>query len=1138
MAESTRDQIVGSAEGWLTKNVYADAGAGTGKTSALVDRIINLLLTEEIRPENIVAVTFTVTAASELRQRVREALEKRRFKMIEEKNIDLIPRINGCIESLDSAFIGTIHSFAQKLLTERPIEAGLPPVFEVSNPVESTQQFEQAWSEWIDGTALENSEFRSAVLDLQMLGLDNPLQELQDLANEFREDYDLVEAVAPLKANSGSKNVIKTLSAILSDLEDSLGYKSYCEDRKHVMLLYLDGTVKPIITTIKESLESDDRGEQLFAISLVTGLNANRGNQDGWNELEAGGPSALKEVKTLLKKAKDTGQEAREIIAEKAVVLVTNMVADMVLGFVKSQCDAGVIGFHDLLVLSCRMLEENPEVREDFRRQYTRILIDEFQDTDPLQLQLAILLSCRPGKQTPDSGRLFVVGDPKQSIYRFRRADLPQLSHMVESLQCERKVLDHNYRSHPEILKWVNNVFEPLFTNANDEKQTSVPVQADYDPLQPGLKSYLHASQPRVLIAGEDDNNANAFEAHVAQAKDIARLAASVGSGAWNVTQGTQVTRKSTYRDLAVLFPYRTVLPYIQDEFAALGIPYVLEGQAAPFESQVILDLFNCLAAIDDPTDQVAIVASLKSGVWGFSDQDLYDWVKAGHKFDYASGVPEINDKNSEGVLRIHEALTKFDLYHSQRHLYTTAGLIETIVRDRKVREVSALINNDENEIRLVDMFIEMARSMQNVGTGSIREFIRWVEDQTESEVKVAEGALANNEIDAVRMMTIYASKGLEFPIATIAGLEVASSSGGGKKSKKSLIKSYSGNPEVSVQLGSKPLGMRTSNHTTMKERESLFARAELDRLAYVASTRARDHLILNVHQSTGKGVGNTLGKSIKEKGGNKSTFPAFPLNKVDLTPTLNDARKCEKKVKRDIFDWSTASEWNERTSNAVHQSLNRGYTTPSQLANHDWGAIPKSDDNSENRELDSAQRGRAATRIGSAVHQVLQDINFDDTSDIQQLVTSAIQAWELEEDPANIEMKVRNTLEAPILQGVSESHIIHEAWVAAKIDDLNGNVLEGSIDLLIRHADDSFSIVDFKTDSVSGTDLEERAGQYEPQLGGYVLILESLKIEVARAILLFSDGGDEGGYRQFEIEDLVNAKNRAVSQAKIELGI
>ena len=1123
MTDTSRDQIVGIADGWLHKNVYAEAGAGTGKTSALVERIVNLLLSEEILPENIVAVTFTVAAASELRQKVREALERQRLALTQQGDTERIGRILNSIESLDSAFIGTIHSFAQSLLTERPIEAGLPPVFELVEPVQSEQNFDQAWSEWLE-VALDDRDFRAAVTDLQMLGSHDPLNELHDLALEFRDDYDLVEAAIPVKASENAIDVIDHLESILSDLNQSLAYASYCKDLDDPMLNYLDEKVAPIVRLITESLESKSSSEHVIAVTQVPEFKVGKtGRGPNWRKLP-GGENVLNEIRKLLVATWSSAVNAREIVGESALVLITNKIAEMTLQFADSQREAGVIDFQDLLVLSCRMLEQNSEVRADFQRRFTRVLIDEFQDTDPLQLKLAILLTSSPGKQTPDPGRLFVVGDPKQSIYRFRRADLTQLSTLVKSLKSERKNLSSNYRSHLDILDWVNDIFEPWFNTWPQE--TSFRVQAEYEQLRPGLKNYDRAVQPAVLMTG-DDSHAIVADARDAEAEEIAKLAISIGSGAWNVTRRNGHSRKSTYRDLTILFPRRAVLPFIARELTEAGVPYVLEGQTALFESQDIRDLTSYLAAIDDPTDQVAIVASLKSVIWGFSDQDLYDWAKTGRKFDYASGIDEVNDSDSDGAFRIHSALNTFHEFHTIRHLHTTADLLELVVRDRKLREISVLMKSDESGIRLIDLFIEMSRTMQNIGIGSVREFIRWVERQTESRTKVAEGALTNSEINAVRIMTVHASKGLEFPIVAVAGLQTSSTA----SKNKSLIKEYSGVPEISVSLGASELGIHTANHETMKGRDSDVGDAEHARLAYVAATRARDHLILSVHRTVRQG--STLAGMISVRDSVLQS-PAAKLELVDLSPVRSAAQRVGE-TNCEIFDWSTESEWVESTSASVKQALKRGYATPSQLATHEWETNTKPDDNSESRELDAAKRGRAATRVGSAVHQVLQDINFDDPSDIAQLVTSAIEAYELDEDPAGIELKVRNVLESASLQNVSESNSIHEAWIAAKIEP--GIELEGAVDLLIKHDDDSFTIVDYKTDRVKGEELLKRAAGYEPQLGGYALVLEKLDINVRNAVLIFANGGEDGRAIEYAVPDLEGAKRLALCKARAEIG-
>jgi ATP-dependent helicase/nuclease subunit A len=193
-SDAVRDRIVGLSDGSLDQTIYAGAGAGTGKTQALVERIANLVLLAGVRPENIAAVTFTKAAASELRQRVREELERRQAESGESAEGR---KFSKALDALDSAFIGTIHSFAQSLLQERPLSVGLPPVFELNDGVQGEAIFEEEWSKWLD-EALNDETFSDAVINAQRLGLRQPLGNLKDLALEFHANYDLVERFGEL----------------------------------------------------------------------------------------------------------------------------------------------------------------------------------------------------------------------------------------------------------------------------------------------------------------------------------------------------------------------------------------------------------------------------------------------------------------------------------------------------------------------------------------------------------------------------------------------------------------------------------------------------------------------------------------------------------------------------------------------------------------------------------------------------------------------------------------------------------------------------------------------------------------------------------------------------------------------------
>ena len=177
-ADGVRDRITGAGGISLDETIYAGAGAGSGKTQALVERIVNLIIHGGVQPGKIAAVTFTVAAASELMQRVREELEKRLDEEVVknggENPGDIQITLSNALDSLDSAFVGTIHSFAQSLLRERPLPVGLPPVFELYDAVQGDERFDEEWSSWLD-VELENPEFSAAVINAQRLGLTQPL---------------------------------------------------------------------------------------------------------------------------------------------------------------------------------------------------------------------------------------------------------------------------------------------------------------------------------------------------------------------------------------------------------------------------------------------------------------------------------------------------------------------------------------------------------------------------------------------------------------------------------------------------------------------------------------------------------------------------------------------------------------------------------------------------------------------------------------------------------------------------------------------------------------------------------------------------------------------------------------------------
>jgi ATP-dependent helicase/nuclease subunit A len=1121
-SDAVRDRIVGLSDGSLDQTIYAGAGAGTGKTQALVERIANLVLLAGVRPENIAAVTFTKSAASELRQRVREELERRQAESGESAEGR---KFSKALDALDSAFIGTIHSFAQSLLQERPLSVGLPPVFELNDGVQGEAIFEEEWSKWLD-EALNDETFSDAVINAQRLGLREPLGNLKDLALEFHANYDLVERFGELPKPTQTDKPDLVLEAVRSDLQSAYDLRSYCTNADDKLLTHLESAVMQTLRWIEEVQSADSDEENILALTQLPKLAVGGGRKGDWNSLE-NDDSSLEEVRALLKEAQVRLEQGRQSLGEATVVPLVNAVSQMVLGYARKRRDEGLLEFQDLLVLSCELLESDDEVRRYFQRRYTHVLIDEFQDTDPLQLKLAMRLTDRMNDSNetsaPTPGALFVVGDGKQSIYRFRRADLTQLEGLIWSLNADRLSLVKNYRSNPEILSWVNEIFEPWMNGP--EGTVPDPNQAEYTALQPGRDDYSTVEKPRVMIAGgpADGNTGIARES---ESEDLAKLALSVGAGDWDLPDKTGGMRKSDYRDLCVLMPRRTALSYLEDAFFKYDVPYVIEGQAPIFESQTVHELSNNLVAIDDPTDQVAIVAALKSTAWGCSDQDLYEWASVDRKFEYARTTYDPAEFEIDtGIHRVAAALAGLAKYHETRQAYSTPFLIEKFVRDRRLREIASLSNPNGDRGRLIDVIIEMSRSLQRSGNGSLREFVRWISKQAESSVKVAEGALSNSELNAVRVMTVHAAKGLEFPIVALMGLQVGVSAFKGN----SITKEELGQPIMAVRLGSADLGIATADFADRSKASKEADSAEQVRLAYVAATRAREHLVVSVHRS-GKDK-STLAAKIADWDALNTVSEPFDISSETTSPqpkpnwTPTDAQP---------FSLDNRKDWFDDLEAVVERAKYRGYVTPSELADHAMFAAPKPEDNTESTEWNTALRGRGGTDVGSAVHGVLQDIDFDDDFNLDELVAQAVEAYNIPDLKNDVALLVRNVLSSPSVAAATGENSWSEAWIAAEVEE--GLEIEGSVDLMVQHEDGTITIIDYKTDRVQGEFLEERARGYENQLAGYALVLEKMGMKVRRAVLVFANGGVGDTAREYVVDDLETAKEAALSKIRDEI--
>ncbi len=794
----------------------------------------------------------------------------------------------------------------------------------------------------------------------------------------------------------------------------------------------------------------------------------------------------------------------------------------------------GVAGFQDLLVWARDLLRDKADARGYFQGRYSRILIDEFQDTDPLQAEIAFYLAATAsapiGKadwyDLPlEAGKLFIVGDPKQSIYRFRRADIGVTQRVVDSGRLERLIIVQNRRSQSAVVDWVNAVFGELMVQegaqavrdgvqaafgdlmfqdeAQDEREQ--PTQAEYIPLKAHGEHQIGKGAVRVFGGASGDK---ADDVRIQQAKDVAAIIGRVGNLSV-YDKGKKCERAAERRDVCVLVRSRTGLGILERGLEDAGIPYRLEGGSLLFDTQEVRDMLNCLRAIDDPTDEVSVVAALRSPAFACSDVDLMRWRESGGWWDYlARGL---DDRARAAESPVGDGLVALRGYHRDRLGKSTAQLIAEFTRDRRLDELDLAEARPREAWRRRRFLLEEARARDAAGANTLNQFIRWAARQQEEGAQIQQPDMPDGDEDAVRIMTMHGSKGLEFPIVILLGLD---SAGGGSRGGAAVQFDKDKN-SVEVAFSK---DFRTPGYDALDEGEKRHSEAEAVRLAYVAATRARDYLYVSLHHRAvvKEGVAEPNDKVIA--GLIEGMSGDLPHSRLELSgaPALlvgDAAADSAIAARADDYDIDA---WRERRAAAIGRSSAALAVTATRVARNakdrpeDWGDIE--DKESEPDDERPWLAGRGGTAMGSAVHATLQSalelmsprLPLDAGADLRGLVAGYDAEIRRLADRHAAYYGVSDAGEVRRLAGDALAHeAVGEAlrarrrWseisVAAPLEvDGRQVALEGIIDLLYETDDGELVILDYKTDDVrSERDLERKRARYRYQGACYAYAVE-----------------------------------------------
>ena len=1121
----------------LDQTLFVEASAGTGKTASLVARIVNLVASGLTTLDSIAAITFTEPAAAELRDRVRQRLEE--TVMDECRSKEERGRCQRGITDLDQATLTTLHSFAAQLLHERPLEAGLPPGFETSDQVVAGIKFDEAWDAWLDETLEENSSLAPSLSLL--LNLRFSLANLKTLALAFHENYADMDNVSFDVAQLPDSGSARALAEQWPEAERLCQYsKTGAGDALFDHVQNLRSEISQIAQVEPATFIYYRR------LSRLSTIRTNRGRQPDWATDPQTGKNACAALKSLLRDLDTVVSDELTKAKSHALAKILEGLRLFVLGYARQRQVEGRAEFQDMLVWARNLLRDHLVVRDYFRQRFTHLLVDESQDTDPIQAEIVMFLAeavppdmdhqNRPRaweKILPQAGKLFVVGDPKQSIYRFRRADVEQMRRLQQRMQQaggHTLKLVQNFRSQPPVIEWVNHLFQLWMSESHTEEADSY-IQADYEPMTPQWQATAGSPVgPRVWALGDEETEGNTDQVRRQEATEVAALLKQILDQKWlkldrkaTETPGKEKYTPVTYSDICILMPARTALPLLERALEAADIPYRLEGASLVFQTQEVRDLLNCLRAIDNPADRVAIVAALRSPAFGCSDVDLLNHYEGGSSFDYLSQPGEGNNN------LVSQSLFILRQFHKARVWESPGTLVERFIRDRQLLEAATGHPRMREQWRRYRFLVEQAWQFTAAGGHSLREFVNWVSQQVAEGARVIETPVPETDDEVVRIMTIHAAKGLEFPVVVLAGIN---------SQRRNTVPAALFDRQrnvVGVGLGSGDHKFETPGYADLAEREKLLMVAEGVRLIYVAATRARDHLVLSLRRTANGRGRNTVAAAISgylssrpdlwnevflqasnpsEPPGEEEAGPGDTL--IETISHTVEAREAWQKARRELLD------------SMAHPSFVAA-TALNQLAKDEEGER----DNEEASE--PWRRGRAGTSVGRAVHAVLQSIDLSTGEGIVDRARNQAVAEGIPHLGAEIASLAQVAVNSPVVRkAVASGRLWREVPVAAPIG--NG-FLHGFIDLMFEAPGGGLVIVDYKTDSVENeADREQIARQaverYRLQGGAYAQAVSQVTgKKVEEMVFLYLKPSLE-----ISLPDLAGAMSDAREQAMKEL--
>jgi len=1127
------------------RHIIVTANAGAGKTAVLSERFLRIVLDDGVDLDKVVAITFTSKAAAQMRVRIAEKLREIIANANGSNGQDRILRATSVLNRMSTARISTFHAFCGALLRKYAREAHLHPDVRELLPRETAGMLQESIAvtvrRWMDDEALRE-QLLHVIDELGIRGLHATVKRLVSSSEQLRSMQEWRSAATSVEAmletrqqqclevlrSTFSQAVEKILQA-LTGLGDPL-LPSGMEIRSQIIGRRMQLDSAPV-----EDIH--DYCTELYALisELLVGKGTIR-KTHGDNKCGVVMPeSALKTLRALSESAWSDTMEQLQVTLIDTLLALAN---DASSHYAAAKRDRNGVDFDDLILQSIQLLRDDARVANAVRSSIVHLMVDEFQDTNPAQYELVshlvpdLATAAQPSQQ--HCPFLFIVGDGKQSIYGFRNADVrlfERAGNEIEAANARRGwqrgrvELNASFRMAPTCAAAINAVCSQIVTRESEFDVAYAPIVCGRTAVADGVGSFS-------VIVTNDANGSDATPLEV-EAAHVANVIARIVSDpahALTVGKDPKKTRVAGPSDIAILVRSGDAAMTMAEALRARNVPcHVLAGRGF-FSRPEIADIRNLLLWATDTADDLAFMALLRSPLMRCTDEDLHHlacqgkgamWSRALRARDLA----ETSDRVLMAITRLETMLVDVRVLPLPTFIRTALSACEwhaTLVDDPR----------REQQLANVEKLIELVQDASRNGLASIRDVIMSItepDSDTEADEQYDTGT------DAVRIMTIHASKGLDFPIVFLAGV---SGKGGGNATSLRM------NDHIGPTLSLAELIPPVSDPTTLVRRGSTMSHliskqvttardlAEDRRLAYVALTRVEDHLFVSLP------YGLTAKGELSAASGVGALLRQFFHDRIALTDVTDDGWRL-------VFNqrsWVEPDEVASMVSVQARAILDDGITTVapvSETVRPDLDDLHASlvdyvsldmvsatelldvermrDEPSATTVSDDVDETRGAA-YGTIIHYLLQhaarSVRTSSADDRRTMLTDLLASRVITDTVREAAItEVMTVLDTPLVRGHAE-RLAHAGYETSLTAILDGVSVYGVMDVMLSAEDGCVEIWDWKTTTITPTVTVEAAAEaYADQMQVYawLTMMAHPSIDRVRTRLVFTKAAAAG---------------------------